>query len=136
MRKSLLILIFLLSIQLGIVSSIDNGLGKTPPMGWNGWNQFRCDVNENNIKDTVNKIIELGLDKKGYVYVNLDDCWQSGRNPFTKVINIDTCRFPSGIDGLASFVHSKGLKFGLYSDSGTYTCEGRMGSYGFEKEDA
>ena len=75
-RMKLIVLVFM-SIQ--IASSIDNGLGKTPPMGWNGWNTYRCDVNETIVRDTVSKIMELGFDKKGYIHINLDDCWQNGR---------------------------------------------------------
>ena len=60
--------------------TIDNGLGKTPPMGWNSWNHFYCNINETLIKNITDRIIDLGLDKKGYTYINLDDCWQSSRN--------------------------------------------------------
>ena len=80
--------------------------------------------------------MELGLDKKGYSYVNVDDCWQISRDNLTKVIVEDIAKFPAGMPALVKYVHSKGLKFGLYSDAGSQTCEGRPGSYGFEKVDA
>jgi alpha-galactosidase len=88
------------------------------------------------IKETADKIVQLGLDKKGYVFVNLDDCWQIDRDNTTKVIIEDKKKFPSGMPALSKYVHSKGLKFGLYSDAGSQTCQGRPGSYGFEKIDA
>ncbi len=78
-NNSKLKLVLLIFINLSLIYSIDNGLGKTPPMGWNGWNQFQCEVNETVVKQAADKIIELGLDKKGYVHINLDDCWQTGR---------------------------------------------------------
>lgn len=69
----------LVCLNLILVEGIDNGVGKTPPMGWNGWNLFQCNANETVVKQVADKIIELGLNKKGYIYVNLDDCWQIGR---------------------------------------------------------
>ena len=79
MFKKKLEFILFISLNLTLIHSIDNGLGKTPPMGWNGWNQYLCEVNETVFKQNANKIIELGLDKKGYIHINLDDCWQIGR---------------------------------------------------------
>jgi len=74
-------IIFLLLIALTV--SLDNGLGKTPPMGWNSWNKFHCDINETLIKETVDLLISTGLASKGYHYVNLDDCWQIDRDKTT-----------------------------------------------------
>lgn len=71
--------IFLLNLIL-LTFSLDNGLGKTPPMGWNSWNKFACDINETVIKKTVDQLIKTGLKDKGYKYVNLDDCWQVNKN--------------------------------------------------------
>lgn len=62
---------------------LDNGLGRTPPMGWNSWNKFGCNINETVIRNTVDQLIKTGLRDKGYKYVNLDDCWQISRNPTT-----------------------------------------------------
>jgi alpha-galactosidase len=123
--------VFICFAMLGTILAIDNGLGKTPPMGWNSWNHFDCNISETIVKATADRIVELGLDKKGYVYVNLDDCWQIARDNTTKVIIEDKKNFPSGMGALAKYVHDKGLKFGLYSDAGTNTCQGRPGSYGF-----
>ena len=87
------ILILLLCIQ---ILTLDNGLGKTPPMGWNSWNKFACNLNETVIKQTVDRLKSTGLQAKGYNYVNLDDCWQISRDPFTKKIQYDKEKFPSG----------------------------------------
>lgn len=114
------------------VSALDNGLGKTPPMGWNSWNHFACKINETLIKQTADLLVSTGLAAKGYKYLNLDDCWQLDRNMSSKQIQADHSKFPSGIPSLVNYVHSKGLKFGLYSDAGTKTCQGRPGGYGYE----
>jgi len=132
--KVIVLSIFLLYI-IARVSSLDNGLGKTPQMGWNSWNHFGCNINENLIKKTAFSIANGPLKAAGYQYVNLDDCWQIARNKSGYIIE-DPKAFPSGMPALIDYVHSLGLKFGLYSDAGTYTCGGRPGSLGYEKEDA
>jgi alpha-galactosidase len=123
----LLLLIALLAVAMGL----DNGLGKTPPMGWNSWNKFHCDINETLIKETADLLVSTGLAAKGYKYVNLDDCWQIDRNTTTKEIIEDKTKFPSGMGALGEYVHSKGLLYGLYSCAGFKTCQGRPGSLGF-----
>ena len=115
--------------------ALDNGLGLTPQMGWNSWNRFGCDIDEKLIQETADAAVSLGLSELGYNYINLDDCWQIKRNS-TGFIVEDLEKFPSGIGALAEYVHSKGLKFGLYSDAGLYTCQRRPGSIGHEIEDA
>ena len=112
------------------VNSLENGLGRTPPMGWNSWNHFGCKINETIVKQTADLLISTGLAAKGYKYLNIDDCWQISRNETTKEIIPDSTRFPNGMAPLADYAHSKGLLFGLYSDAGTKTCQGRPGSYG------
>lgn len=107
----------------------------TPPMGWNSWNKFGCDVSEALIRQAADAIVATGMKDAGYQYVVIDDCWQVSRDE-KGVIVIDAKRFPSGMKALADYVHSKGLKFGVYSDAGTKTCQGRPGSYGFEIQDA
>lgn len=97
--------------------ALDNGLGRTPPMGWNPWNKYGCEISEQIVKDTVESLISTGLAEAGYNYVNLDDCWQYSRDPITNKIIEDPVRFPSGIPALVKYVHSKGFKFGLYSDA-------------------
>jgi alpha-galactosidase len=125
----------LLSIIIGFCSTLNNGLGKTPQMGWNSWNKFGCNINEKLIMDTIDTLYESGLIDVGYNYINLDDCWQISRDE-NGVIVPDPERFPNGIKPLVEYAHSKGLKFGLYSDAGTNTCAGRPGSLGYEEIDA
>lgn len=110
-------------------------LALTPPMGWNSWNFFHCDVNEMMIMEMADAMVSSGLKDAGYKYIVIDDCWQIDRNE-KGVIIADPAHFPSGIKALADYVHSKGLKFGLYSDAGTHTCQRRPGSKGYEYIDA
>jgi alpha-galactosidase len=110
-------------------------LARMPPMGWNSWNRFACEVNERLVKETADAMVESGMKAAGYQYVVIDDCWQVSRGE-DGVIVADAERFPNGIKAVADYVHAKGLKFGLYSDAGSKTCQGRPGSNGFEVEDA
>jgi len=113
----------------------DNGLAKTPPMGWNSWNKFACNVSETLIKSMADAMVTSGMRDAGYVYLVIDDCWQIDRDAQGN-IQPDPKRFPSGMKALADYIHSKGLKFGLYSDAGTLTCQKRPGSRGYEFQDA
>jgi alpha-galactosidase len=113
----------------------DNGLGRTPQMGWNSWNHFYCDIHEDLIQDIAQAAVDLGLKDAGYSYINLDDCWQISLDD-DGYIQEDPDAFPSGIPALSDYVHSLGLKFGLYSDAGTNTCQKRPGSLGYETQDA
>ncbi len=110
-------------------------LAKTPPMGWNSWNKFACNVSEKLIKETADELVSTGMKDAGYEYIVIDDCWQVSRDTSGNIVP-DSNRFPSGMKALADYVHSRGLKFGLYSDAGTKTCQGRPGSKGFEEKDA
>ncbi|HEX8628623.1 MAG TPA: glycoside hydrolase family 27 protein, partial [Catenuloplanes sp.] len=108
----------------------------TPPMGFNNWNAFGCDVNETLIKETADVFVSSGLKDAGYEYVNIDDCWSlRERGPDGRLVP-DPVKFPSGIKGVADYVHSKGLKLGIYGDAGTRTCAGFPGSLGTEDLDA
>lgn len=110
-------------------------LAQTPPMGWNSWNTFACDINEQLIREMADAMVESGMRDAGYVYLNLDDCWHGERDELG-FIQPDPERFPSGMKALADYVHGKGLKFGIYSDAGDKTCGGRPGSNGHEYQDA
>lgn len=111
-------------------------LALTPPMGWNSWNYFECEnVNEKVIMNMADAMVSSGMKDAGYLYIIIDDCWQVGRDSNGKII-ADSLKFPNGIGPLADYIHSLGLKFGIYSDAGTHTCAGRPGSKGFEREDA
>ena len=115
---------------------LDNGVARTPPMGWNSWNKFACDgINEKVVRASADAIASNGMKDAGYQFVVIDDCWQTSRDATGNII-ADPQKFPSGIKALADYVHSKGLKFGIYTDAGTKTCAGRPGSMGHEYQDA
>lgn len=124
-----------LSLLCGPASALDNGLARTPQMGWNSWNHFACNINETVYRSTVDALVETGLAQLGYRYANLDDCWAWTRNA-NGTIGVDPTTFPSGIPALVDYAHAKGLLFGLYTDLGTETCAGRPGSLGYEAIDA
>jgi len=120
--------------------ALDNGLARTPQMGFNNWNLTHCgsQFNEAFVKGIADTLVSTGLKDAGYQYVNLDDCWaQSSRDAKGNLVP-DKTRFPHGIKAVADYVHSKGLKFGLYSSAGTKTCNsaGFPGGLGHEKQDA
>ena len=119
----------------GRLQAIDNGLARTPPMGWNSWNKFACNVSEDLIKQAADAMVSSGMQDAGYQYVVIDDCWQVDRDAQGNIVP-DAKRFPSGIKALADYVHGKGLKFGIYSDAGTGTCQNRPGGRGYEFQDA
>lgn len=110
-------------------------LADTPPMGWNSWNKFACDVNEEMIRGIADAMVESGMKDAGYQYVLIDDCWHGGRDSLG-FIYADSTKFPNGMKALADYVHSKGLKLGIYSDAGTETCAGYPGGRGYEYQDA
>ncbi|KAK4769207.1 hypothetical protein SAY86_027357 [Trapa natans] len=121
--------------QYGIFQ-LDNGLARTPQMGWNSWNFFACNINETVIKETADALVSTGLAELGYVYVNIDDCWSSVLRNTTGQLVADPKTFPSGIKALADYIHGKGLKLGIYSDAGVFTCQVRPGSLFHESDDA
>ncbi|WP_165436245.1 NPCBM/NEW2 domain-containing protein [Amycolatopsis suaedae] len=107
-----------------------------PPMGWNHWNRFRCDIDEQIIRDTADALVRSGLRDAGYRYVNVDDCWQAGARDSDGNLAADPVTFPAGIPALAAYVHERGLKFGIYTAVGDKTCEGRPASGGNYERDA
>ncbi len=127
--------IMLCAVSLTNAYPLDTGLARTPPMGWNSWNKFACNVNEQLIREMADGMVTSGMKDAGYVYLVIDDCWQIDRDAQGNILP-DPQRFPSGMKALADYVHSKGLKFGLYSDAGTLTCQKRPGSRGYEFQDA
>ncbi len=110
-------------------------LAQTPPMGWNSWNTFGCNIDENLIRQTTDAMVSSGMRDAGYVYVNIDDCWHGERDA-NGFIQPDPRRFPAGMKALADYVHSRGMKIGIYSDAGATTCGGHPGSQGHEYQDA
>ncbi len=110
-------------------------LAATPPMGFNTWNKFGCDVDETLIRQTADALVETGMRDAGYRYLVIDDCWQVDRGPDGRIV-ADPKKFAGGMKALADYVHSKGLLFGLYTDIGPKTCAGRPASAGYFDIDA
>ena len=113
-----------------------NSLANTPPMGWNSWNTFATNIDEKLVMDTADLFIELGLKDAGYNYIVLDDGWMKKERDENGNLVADPDKFPSGMRALADYIHSKGLKFGLYSCAGATTCAGYPASRGHEYQDA
>ena len=110
-------------------------LGATPQMGWSTWNKFGCNIEEGILRETADKMVELGLVDAGYVYLNIDDCWHGQRDSLG-FIHEDLGKFPSGMKAMADYVHERGMKLGIYSDAGSKTCACFAGSRGHEYQDA
>ena len=129
--------IFLILIFFSLFASAQKfpNLAMTPPMGWNSWNKFQCNVSEKLIKEAADELVSTGMRDAGYEFIVIDDCWQVSRDSMGFIVP-DPIRFPSGIKALADYVHSKGLKFGIYSCAGSKTCAGRPGARGHEFQDA
>src|ERR1700690_2496194 len=108
-------------------------VAQTPPMGWNSWNYFAGRVTDKDIRDSADQIVASGMRDAGYLYVNIDDTWEGERDA-NGVLHSNE-KFPD-MKGLADYVHSKGLKIGIYSSPGPQTCAGFEGSYQHEEQDA
>jgi len=117
------------------LSQTSSSLAPTPPMGWNSWNKFGCNVSDKLIRGMADAMVTSGMQAAGYQYVNIDDCWQVSRDTQGTIV-ADAERFPAGMKALADYVHGKGLKLGIYTDAGTLTCEKRPGSLNHEVQDA
>jgi alpha-galactosidase len=111
----------------------DNGLARTPPMGWNSWNKFAGRVDDASVRGIADAMASNGMKEAGYNYINIDDTWEGGRDAQG---NITTNKKFPDMKALADYVHSKGLKLGIYSSPGPNTCAGYEGSYGHEEQDA
>lgn len=124
---------FRANAQSNVPEKID--LALTPPMGWMTWNYFGTNINENVIKEMADAMVASGMVKTGFDHIMIDDGWQGGRDNKNNMIP-DLKKFPSGIKALADYVHSKGIKLGIYSDAAQLTCAGYTASLGFEIQDA
>jgi len=133
------IIIGILLLFTGLGAQENNGpsstLALTPPMGWNSWNKFACNVSEDMIRSMADAVVKSGMKDAGYEYVNIDDCWQVRRDAQGNIV-ADPQRFPHGMKAVGDYIHSLGLKFGVYSDAGSKTCAGRPGGLGHEYQDA
>ncbi|XP_056150645.1 alpha-N-acetylgalactosaminidase-like [Lampris incognitus] len=133
----LAVVVFILALSL-VAMALDNGLMRTPPMGWLAWERFRCNIDcdhdpqncisENLFTDMADRLAEDGWRELGYVYVNIDDCWASMERDKQGRLQADPKRFPGGIHRLARYMHDRGLKLGIYGDMGTHTCGGYPGT--------
>jgi len=126
-------------LSLKQAAALDNGLAKTPPMGWNSWNAFAGTIDETKLKQIADVMVSTGMKDAGYIYLNLDDNWMA--NPARDSsgnLRGDPTRFPNGMKALGDYIHAKGLKFGIYGDRGSMTCMNvaQSGSCGHEQADA
>ncbi|CAN6546488.1 unnamed protein product [Malus baccata var. baccata] len=152
-RSSIFVLPFVISSIFNVIDALNlknnthqaeygqfllaNGVARTPPMGWNSWNHFQCNINEATVKTTADALVSTGLAALGYKYVNIDDCWAERNRDSSGNLIAKSSTFPSGIKALADYVHARGLQLGIYSDAGHYTCSNTMpGSLGHEEQDA
>lgn len=124
-------------------SALDNGVATTPPMGWNTWNSFGCGISEQLIRDSADTLVSSGMKDAGYDTVIVDDCWFDPNRDAQGNIHGDPVRFHSGMKALGDYIHSKGLKFGIYEVPTERTCgqsnnqyPGSTGSQGHEQQDA
>ncbi|MEO8597954.1 MAG: glycoside hydrolase family 27 protein [Candidatus Solibacter sp.] len=124
----------LVSLPMPTTAVKSNGMAKTPPMGWNSWNKFRNRVSDKMVREMADAIVTSGMRDAGYIYVNIDDTWESARRDAQGRIGTNN-KFPD-MKALADYVHGKGLKLGIYSSPGPKTCEGYLGTYGHEEQDA
>ncbi|CAL8287344.1 unnamed protein product [Merluccius merluccius] len=130
--------VLLLLALIPVSTSLDNGLLRTPPMGWMAWERFRCDIDCNNdpenciseklFRDMADRLSEDGWRELGYEYVMIDDCWMSMQRGSDGRLQPDPARFPGGIANLAKYIHNRGLKLGIYADMGSATCMGYPGT--------
>jgi alpha-galactosidase len=116
-----------------VTQSAPSQVANVPPMGWNSWNYFAEKVDDKGVRDAADQIVASGMRDAGYVYVNIDDTWEGERDA-NGVLQTNS-KFPD-MKALADYVHSKGLKIGIYSSPGPKTCAGYAGSLGHEEQDA
>ena len=132
MIKSLLAMVIAIGCTAGAVAA-DSTTAPTPPMGWNSWNHFACKVTAADVRASADAIASNGMKDAGYQYVNIDDCWQGGRDSAGRIQPNE--KF-GDMKSLVNYIHSKGLKAGIYSSPGPKTCAGYEGSFGHEEQDA
>jgi len=135
MRNLICSIGIVLALYASLGWSLNNGLGRTPPLGWSTWNYFQQNIDEDILMSIADAFVSTGLAKLGYEYLNLDDGWAVGRYP-NGTIQEDPTKFPHGMKYLVDYLHSKGLKFGIYTARGATTCLGRPGSLYHEQMDA
>jgi hypothetical protein len=113
----------------------NQGLALTPPMGWNSWNAFEKDIDEDKIKSIADAMVSSGMRDAGYIYLVLDDAWLASERDENGVLMADPNKFPSGMQAIGDYIHSRGLKYGIYQDRGKWTCQQLPGSFEHEQID-
>src|SRR5450432_1541562 len=134
MKKTPMALLLFIAFH-SFAQKFDN-LAATPPMGWNSWNTFQTNISEKLIMETADRMVSSGMKDAGYIYLVLDDGWMAMERNEKGDLVADPKKFPNGMKVVADYVHSKGLKFGLYNCAGTKTCAGYPGTRGYEYQDA
>src|SRR5437764_4071452 len=117
MIKRWALILLLCSLAVAQQNPVSKGLALTPPMGWNTWNKFACNVSDELVRGMADAMVKSGMKDAGYQYVVIDDCWQVSRDANGTIV-VDPQRFPNGMKAVADYVHSVGLKFGIYCDAG------------------
>jgi len=135
MKIKLLLIVFLFCSSLSKAQKFE-GLALTPPMGWNSWNTFQTNISDNLVRGIADEMVSSGMKDAGYTYLVLDDGWMAMERDANGNLVPDPKKFPNGMKVLIDYVHSKGLKFGLYNCAGTKTCAGYPGTRGYEYQDA
>jgi len=133
--KQIVLVMLIMGSVLSLKAQKFEELSLTPPMGWNSWNKFACNVDEKMLMNIADVMVTSGMREAGYEYLVVDDCWHGERDSLG-FIQPNKEHFPSGMKALIDYIHSKGLKFGIYSCAGNTTCAGRPGSRGHEYQDA
>ena len=128
--------VFAFGLNVRNAYAVNNGLAVTPPMGWNDWNKYGCGISDSLIRQQAAAMVSSGMKAAGYQYINIDDCWLSKSRDSSGNVVPDPSKFPNGMKAVADYVHSLGLKLGIYNDAGTATCAGFPGMYGHETQDA
>ena len=134
--KKIIVFAAIILITSNIAAQKFEGLALTPPMGWNSWNTFQTNIDEKMLMEIADDMVNSGMKDAGYVYLVLDDGWMAKERDADGNLVADPVKFPKGIKHVADYVHSKGLKFGLYNCAGTKTCGGYPGTRGYEYNDA
>src|SRR3984885_13227439 len=135
MKIKIFFIVFLFCYAKGHAQKFE-GLALTPPMGWNSWNTFQTNISDTLVRGIADKIVASGMKDAGYTYLVLDDGWMAMERDNNGNLVPDPQKFPHGMKVVSDYVHSKGLKFGLYNCAGTKTCAGYPGTRGYEYQDA
>jgi alpha-galactosidase len=116
--------------------ALDNGLARTPPMGWNSWFSYRCGVTEQGVLANARALVDSGLAARGYRFVNVDGCWEARKRTSGGTLRADPAKFPRGMAALGRSLHAMGLKFGIYTSAGATIClHPQPGSYRHYRQD-